>query len=295
MQDVQLHYATKKAYAFMLHNNPHVDKVHELVDDYPTLIEELRQENFDLVIDLHHNLRTRKIKKALGVKSHSFFKSNIAKWLKVNLKIDRLPKMHLVDRYMATVEEYGVVNDGHGLDYFIPTKDEVDIKELFPAISQAYIAFAIGGQHATKQMPKERIKELCSVIKQPVVLLGGKEDRASGDFIAQGLSHVYNACGSINLNQSASVCKQADAVVTHDTGMMHISAALKKKIVSLWGNTIPEFGMYPYMPLNPEKSLVFEVQNLSCRPCSKIGYDRCPKGHHKCMTLHNHEEIVRSL
>ena len=81
--------------------------------------------------------------------------------------------------------------------------------------------------------------------------------------------------------QSAYLIKHSDYVITHDTGMMHIAAAFKKKIYSVWGNTIPQFGMYPYMAAIDSK--IIEVKGLSCRPCSKIGYDKCPKGHFKCM------------
>jgi ADP-heptose:LPS heptosyltransferase len=67
---------------------------------------------------------------------------------------------------------------------------------------------------------------------------------------------------------------------------MHLAAALKKPIVSIWGNTIPEFGMYPYFG-QPEMthplSAMMEVKGLSCRPCSKLGFSKCPKGHFKCM------------
>ena len=74
---------------------------------------------------------------------------------------------------------------------------------------------------------------------------------------------------------------------------MHIAAAFKKIIISVWGNTIPEFGMYPYMP--GEGSAIFEVKGLTCRPCSKIGFDKCPKGHFNCMMQQNEEEIAASV
>jgi len=86
---------------------------------------------------------------------------------------------------------------------------------------------------------------------------------------------VYNACGKFSINQSASLVQQARMVISHDTGLMHIAAAFKKKIISLWGNTIPEFGMFPYFP--DENSRIIQVEGLTCRPCSKIGYDRCPR------------------
>ncbi len=60
---------------------------------------------------------------------------------------------------------------------------------------------------------------------------------------------------------------------------MQIAAAYKKQIFSIWGNTIPLFGSYPYKT----KFVVFENNKLNCRPCSKTGYNKCPKGHFKCM------------
>lgn len=119
-------------------------------------------------------------------------------------------------------------------------------------------------------------------LNRPVVLLGGKEDMETGAAIAQACGEpVFNACGKFNLNQSASLLRQSQLVITHDTGLMHIAAALKKKIYSVWGNTVPAFGMYPYKP--GEGSKIIEVKNLACRPCSKIGHSRCPKGHFRCM------------
>jgi ADP-heptose:LPS heptosyltransferase len=91
------------------------------------------------------------------------------------------------------------------------------------------------------------------------------------------------------------VVKNADLIITHDTGMMHIAAGLKKRIISVWGNTVPEFGMTPYYPDNEGSSTIIEVENLSCRPCSKIGYADCPKGHFKCMQMINEEEILEQL
>ena len=230
---------------------------------------------------LHHNLRTMLIKRALGVQAYSFDKLNWQKWLLVNLKINRLPKLHIVDRYLQTVAPLGVHNDHQGLDYFVPTTDEVPLDTLPVSHQQGYVAFAIGGQHATKKLPFERLVELCQHLGRPIVLLGGKEDDNTAQRLVEALpqAKLYNACGRYSLNQSASLLKHAQVVYTHDTGLMHMAAALKKPIVSIWGNTVPEFGMYPYLT----DFKVWEVKGLNCRPCSKIGYDRCPKGHFRCM------------
>ena len=97
----------------------------------------------------------------------------------------------------------------------------------------------------------------------------------------QNQTKVINTCGDLSINQSAFLIKYAQKVITHDTGMMHIAAAFKKEIISIWGNTVPEFGMYPFHA--DENSKILEVKNLACRPCSKIGYKKCPLGHFKCM------------
>ena len=77
---------------------------------------------------------------------------------------------------------------------------------------------------------------------------------------------------------------------------MHIAAALQKPIISIWGNTVPAFGMYPYYgKLSTQQFEVVEINKLSCRPCSKIGYDKCPKGHFKCMELIAVNEIVNMV
>ena len=138
-----------------------------------------------------------------------------------------------------------------------------------------------GGQHATKILPIDRLQEVCQQVKLPVVLIGGPEDKSRGEEIAQNQTEVFNTCGDLSINHSAFLIKHAQKVITHDTGMMHIAAAFKKKIISIWGNTVPDFCMYPYM--SDKQSKILEVKNLSCRPCSKIGYKKCPKGHFKCM------------
>jgi ADP-heptose:LPS heptosyltransferase len=126
------------------------------------------------------------------------------------------------------------------------------------------------------------------MIDHPIILLGGPEDRAVGEVLAAiDPVKIYNACGKFSLNESADLVRQAKLIISHDTGLMHIAAAFKKPIISIWGNTVPAFGMYPYfgnqLPGGSKPYAVIEVQGLRCRPCSKIGYDHCPKGHFKCM------------
>ncbi len=298
LEDAQIHYATKDQYRDLFESNPYIDKIFFLKESLTELIQKLKEEKYDCVIDLHHNLRTFRIKKALGVKSYSFNKLNVEKWLMVNLKINKLPNVHIIDRYMETVKPLGVKADALGLDFFIPEKDEVPLEWLPEPFQKGYVAYAIGAQHETKKLPTHRMIELCDKINRPIVLLGSKEDFDTGESVAGFFGRksqndeseeilkelnkktiVYNACGKFNLNQSASLIRQAQLVFTHDTGLMHIAAAFRKEVFSIWGNTIPSFGMYPYRT----RFTILENNNLDCRPCSKIGFQKCPKGHFKCM------------
>lgn len=298
LEPVQIHYATKEKYQSIFEDNPYIEKLHLLRGSLRAFIQQLRAEKFDYVVDLHNNLRTRIIKAALRSPAASFNKLNVEKWLMVNLKINKLPNVHIVDRYLETVKPLGVKNDSLGLDYFIPEKDEVPLEWLPETHQQGFVAYAIGAQHNTKKLPVNRMIELCDKINKPIVLLGGPEDFDTAEQVRhfferheqaqpyeEGLlalnkkTLIYNACGKYNLNQSASLIKQARVVFSHDTGLMHIAAALRKEIFSLWGNTIPLFGMYPYRT----RFTVLENNKLDCRPCSKIGYAKCPRGHFKCM------------
>jgi ADP-heptose:LPS heptosyltransferase len=290
-EDAEIHYVTKQQYKSILDNNPYVDKVHTLDKSFDEMILELRREHFHYVIDLHKNMRTSRVKLRLLSTFFSFKKLNLEKWLMVNFKINRLPKLHIVDRYMETIKFFIDENDQKGLDYFIPAGDEINLDCLPELFRKNYIAFAIGAQHATKRLPLEKIISICKKINKPIIILGDNNDKIVAEKVKNAVGeNIYNACGIYNLNQSASLVKQAKLVISHDTGLMHIAAAFKKQIISIWGNTIPEFGMYPY--LSDEASEIVEVKGLKCRPCTKIGFNKCPKKHFKCMMEIDEERIL---
>jgi len=289
----EVHYLTKFSFHKVIASNPYVDKFHYFNNDWDLLMHELKEENFDYIIDLHHNLRSLKVKKTLKVKSFSFNKLNIEKWLLTNLKINRLPHVHIVDRYLETVKSFGVKNDGKGLDYFIPKEEEIKQDDLPHSHHLGYIAIVIGAAHTTKQLPLHKLQELCTALDHPIVLLGGPEDVALGEQAATvDPIKVYNACGKFSINESADLVRKAKLIITHDTGLMHIAAAFKKPVISVWGNTVPAFGMTPYYGHAQVQNTKYEVQKLGCRPCSKIGYDKCPKGHFRCMEQQDVQQMA---
>jgi ADP-heptose:LPS heptosyltransferase len=278
----EIHFLTKENFKGIVASNPHISKVITIKSKVAEVKELLLKENYDYVIDLHHNLRTMQVKRLLKKPSFSFPKLNIEKWIIVNAHLNFLPDVHIVDRYFEPLKNIGVKNDGNGLDFFIPQEDEIKIQTLPGTHHDGFIAFTTGAKFATKQLPVEKIVSILRRVNRPIVMLGGKEDIDRAEFVKKELGDlIFNACGKYNLNQSASLLKQAEMVIAHDTGLMHIASAFKKKIYSVWGNTVPEFGMYPYLP--GEGSKIIEVKNLYCRPCSKIGFAECPLGHFRCM------------
>jgi len=297
VEGMEVHYLTKKSFKGIIENNPHVDKVHVLDDNLNAVATQLQKENFDAIIDLHHNLRTLRIKRALkGVPAYSFDKLNLQKWLLTAIKINILPKVHIVERYMATLQKFDVVNDGEGLDYFIPAKDVVAYNDIPASHHAGFIGVVIGAALNTKKLPLHKLQDLCRTITHPIILLGGPEDKSDGDFIASvDKVKIYNACGKFNLNESADLVRKSKFIITHDTGLMHIAAAFKKRIISVWGNTVPQFGMGAYYGKYEVRDTKYEVKGIGCRPCSKIGYSACPLGHFKCMQLQDIDSMVKTV
>ena len=289
---VEIHYLTKAPFRTILSENPYIDKLITFEKSTDVVLDLLKNEKYDFVVDLHNNIRTLKLKGKLGVKSAAFPKLNVRKWIYVNTKWDVMPDIHLVDRYFKAVESLGVQSDGLGLDYYIPESDQVDLNEILPPSFQSgYWVYTLGAQYKTKCLPEEKINELLDLIDAPIVFLGGKEDAALGERLAERYPlKSINLAGKLNLNQSASVVQQSIGVVCHDTGLMHMASAFQKKLAVIWGNTTPKIGMYPYLPKSEVE--YFEVKDLHCRPCSKIGFQKCPRGHFKCMNNQDLEAIA---
>lgn len=294
VEDAEIHYLTKPQFKSILENNPYIDKVHTLKKSTKETISELKYEHYDYIIDLHRNIRTSRFIYQLKIISFSFEKLNIEKWLLVNFKKNKMPDVHIVDRYMETLRVFDVKNDDQGLEYFIPKQDEVDLNSISQSLSEGYVGVVVGAYHNTKKLTKEKIISICKQINKPILLLGGSDNKLEGEEIKNSIGkNSYNTCGKFNINQSASLVKQANIILTPDTGLMHIASAFKKKIISVWGNTVPEFGMYPYLP-HPESEII-EIKDLKCRPCSKIGFSECPKKHFKCIKDLDEEYIANKI
>jgi len=284
----EVHFLTKPAFKYIYDNNPYVDKLLLLKEHLSETIEEIKAEHYDYIIDLHNNLRTSIIKLRTGIKSSTYKKQRVRKWLSLKFKLKLVPPVHLVERYLKTVAFLGVKNDDQPIDYYLKAVHRLD--KLLPSSHQkGYMAFVIGATHFTKRMPNHKIVSICRQLNRPVVLLGGNDVKGNGDEIASGLPNVYNACGITTLDESVFLVSKAHSVIGFDTGLTHIAEAFDVPIVSIWGGTAPELlGVQPY---KVKEALVAEIE-LPCRPCSKFGLEKCPLGHFKCMNDMPEEPIV---
>ncbi|MCS6990365.1 MAG: glycosyltransferase family 9 protein [Chitinophagales bacterium] len=287
---------TSERYRHIHEANPYLNNIfyQHNRESLPSLVRRLRSNNYDFVADLHNNRKSLLVRWLLNKPSAALHKFNLEKWLLVHFKINWLPPVHVVDRYLDVVRSLGVRNDGRGLDYFIPAQEEINLDQLPLSHVHGYAAIAIGAAHATKRLPLAQLQQLTARLPLPIVLLGGPEEKATGDLLHQAFPYkVVNGCGMFSLHQSASLIRQAKVVITHDTGLMHIAAAFRKRMVSVWGNTVPAFGMTPYFGSEPAESFIVERKGLWCRPCSKLGFHRCPLGHFRCMNELRVETIVQ--
>lgn len=294
--DAEIHFLTKSSNREVLKPNPYIAKLHLFDGDLKKNIKELRKHEFEHVLDLHHNLRSLRVKAALRVPSSSFPKQNIQKWLMCHRRLRKLAKPieHIVVRYARTLQRIGVPLDDDGLDMFLTKEmEEWARKYCIERIgSLPQLAIVLGGTHATKRWITDYFAPAINSSRSPVILIGGPDMETEAQAISQDLTVPYiNTVGKHGILASAALMKQCKQVLCHDTGFMHIAAAFGQEIISIWGNTVPEFGMYPYKANHS----IIEIENLSCRPCSKIGYNDCPKGHFRCMKEVRPERVASHL
>ena len=294
--EAEIHWLSKEKFMGVLDGNPYID----LTWKWDSLEDRNRLKNiyFDYIIDLQNNTRSQQVKWSfLGTPNTTVTKQNFKKFLWVLLKQGRLrssPRLAKIfecrsftERCVDTLKVFGIQNDHLGLDYHIGNEIIETTKNQLGNL-QDFICISMGGSFSTKRVPVEKWRDLILKRNKNIVLVGGPSDIDSSKKLEDIISdynmpiRLINLVGGINLKESAAVIGLSDEVYTGDTGILHISAALGKKVHLIWGNTIPEFGMVPPLK-NGGEILQNEVVGLSCRPCTKLGFDSCPKGHFNCM------------
>ena len=259
--------------------NPYINKIYlyeRESEKNNTIIEELKENNYSLIIDLQNNFRTYKISSYLKVPTKKFNKHSLDKFLLVNFKINNLKgEPQIPERYAKTLNESEL--DNEGLDLFIN-----DVTSSINKKEKKYVGFAPGARHFTKRWPKEFYVDLGKKLVYDgysILLFGGKEDNEICSEISSLIPGSINLCNEGEILKTAAGMKECIAVVCNDSGLMHAACAMKVPVLVFFGSSVKELGFTPYK----SKNLILENKSLSCRPCSHIGRERCPKKHFKCM------------
>lgn len=277
--DIQIDFMLRKEYGDLMKFNPYLKELYLYInqrDDIKDLQQRISGNNYDFVIDLQNNFRSRKFLKPITVPKFSFKKRNVKKFLLVHFKINSLSKsLSIPERYAQTLNE--ITLDNRGLDLI--TRCEPDMQL---ANNNNLIGFCPGSKHFTKMWPIEYFILLGKLLEQngyTVVLFGGREDHHVCEEILYNLKTAINLCSENDILQTAADMKTCKVVYCNDSGLMHTATAVDIPVITFFGSTVREFGFSPYNCLN----LILENNSLTCRPCTHIGRKDCPKKHFNCM------------
>lgn len=271
-------FLVREEYADVVKFNPNINVVYALSHSEKSkfLIKVLKGNNYEFVVDLQNNIRSRLIVNSLNKLTYSFKKPTWDKYLLVRFKINRYKEIKsITELYCESIP--GLKLDKEGLELYLPQNVETE-----PLLSDNYIGLCPGSKHFTKRWPIEYFIELGNALKQKgyeILIFGGFDDKQICESINSQIQGSINLCNDNNLFKTASEIKQCKLVVSNDSGLMHVAASVGVPIIAIFGSSVREFGFSPYRVPN----LILENKSLSCRPCSHIGRSNCPKKHFKCM------------
>lgn len=284
----EIHFLVREEYKDALINNPNISNLLILKQDVLQVKSTLYQNEYDFVIDLQNNLRSRRLTSGLPCPKARFKKHALQKFLLVKFKINKLKNAPPIPvRYASSLEKFNL--DDEGLDVFTNNKPSFKISSLTNVIGMCP-----GSRHFTKMWPKEYFIELGKRLTEKgyrVALFGGTGDKTICHQISSSVNGSIDLSNDNDILQIAADMKKCSAIVCNDSGLMHLACAVKVPVAVIFGSTVKEFGFTPYRC----KNLILENNSLSCRPCSHIGRNKCPKNHFRCMKEITPEMVLSSL
>jgi heptosyltransferase-2 len=305
----QIDFVTRAEYAELVRSNQNLNRTFEFdagggFEALRRLKKMIREERYDLLIDLHDSLRSKYLRSIRGPKRVVVDKRILERSMLVKLKKNVFRSVvSVVDRYIETLKEFGIQNDGKGVELHIPDEVLFGVSgKLAPLRLNKFekvVALCPGARHFTKRWPAERFAQVGAMFVQKldakVLLFGGAADEPLCKQIAwelnnqAGTDRASSFAGQFGLLETAAAMQYCDVVITNDTGLMHIATAMQRKIVAIFGSTVREFGFFPYDPA----AVVVETSGLPCRPCSHIGRSECPEHHFRCMSEIETDTVYR--
>lgn len=298
----QIDFVIKKQFNDLVKYNPNIKNVYYIEPDMGynqlyKLRKKIKNNNYDLVFDLHNNLRTRFLLAGISPsKKWKIKKDKILRALFVWFKINKYKSIKSIPlRYLETGIEVGVKDDQKGLELFWNRNIERNLNNKIPfLLKDKYIALAPGAAHYTKKWPIEYFMELVEILsekqEEKIVILGGPGDTDDGNELELN-NKIINLTGKLNLLESAIILKNAKVLISNDSGLMHMATAVQTPVLVIFGSTVEELGFFPFR----SKHIIIQNEGLKCRPCSHIGKDHCPKGHFRCMVEIKPELVYNEL
>lgn len=272
-------FATKRAYAEVLEGNPNIDVIFTLNNDYGKFAEEVRGFNPDLIIDLHKTFRSRKLSgKFPKTKKLAYPKARWERIWKVLTK-SRKPVVHTMERYLQTVG-----SDGDSFFQKLQSPQTENQRRLIEP-SALTVGFGLGAKWETKRWPVEHFAKLAQLLSKSyqvtrLVLFGSEDEYRLGNEFRKNIAGLFQIVFVFGqpLERVKNCLSKLDLLISNDSGLMHLGAALGVPTLGLFGPTHPVLGFAPL----EEKSKALSL-DLYCSPCSLHGKSPCFRPRRFCL------------
>jgi lipopolysaccharide heptosyltransferase I len=238
------------------------------------LVKGLKDEDYDIVIDLQGLLRSGLITKATGAPIRIGFKeAREGSALFYTHKVEGGRDIHAVDRYLKVVQALG--GDIGEVKFPFPLIKESHKIEMLRSDKQEYVVIVPGARWETKKWPAESFAALASSLRIKSIVVGGPAERSlSAKIQEQTKGKALSMAGETDIMDLIWLIRGARCVVTNDSGPMHIAAACGIPVVAIFGPTNPaRTGPYG------TKNRILQI-HLPCAPCYKRKCNdlKCMKG-----------------
>lgn len=261
------------------------DKSGEKYKKMLDLIQLIREQQYDAVINLQRFASTGLITVLSGAKVKLGFKKNpfsllFTKAQKHRISSNPEKSEHEVQRNLTVID---ILTD-QSYDYPIRLyPSQTDFAKVSQYKTRQYITLSPASLWFTKQFPPEKWIEFLSEIDPELVVyfLGSKNDNSLCEQIIKDSGHAnsMNLSGKLTFLESAALMKDALMNYVNDSAPQHFASAMNAPTTAIFCSTVPAFGFGPLS----RNSVVVEVEEaLDCRPCGLHGHNACPEGHFKC-------------
>ncbi len=208
---------------------------------------ELRADGWQIALDLQSLAKTAAILLASGAKVRIAEVGRLrhaADWLVANVRV-RPRRRHAIERYLEVAGPLGCTPDRVRFELHVGDEELRWARERIAGLPRPLVAVVPGTAREEKRWPVEHFGEAVRKVAQQseasFVVVGTAGERGAGEYIcrAAGEERAMNLAGETNLRQLAAVLSLCDAMLTGDTGPMHMMAALGKPVVAIFGPTDP--------------------------------------------------------